>query len=540
MKRYGFLSLVLALLFLASGVLSAAPGLALLEEGRQKGVVTAVTSKGVTFVAFDEMASQLGMKGTLGGEDYQGEGQGHKIRLIHNSTAVWLDYGIVALPRAAQVAQGHLWLDKESALKVAEAWAAAQGKKSRFSWGGVASQGAAAPAPQAPPAPAGEKKLLSPAPKGKLGAVTALRFGDNGDFYRLVVDLSEEGDVPFQLQGGQGMISADTASAGPVPDLGGAGRLTLSPGKIELAARGVLKSFWLKEPRRLVLDWPKDGALALTPETPQPFKTPAASPAPVEPPKVKPAPSVPASAPLPEKEPTFTTVKPRGKKPFVMIDPGHGGKDTGATRGSYQEKVIALQIAKKLQKALTRYGIDSRLTREGDTYPTLTERPAMANALKADAFVSIHLNSLATKSGKASGQEIYIMALPTDKDAEKLAKLENAEINAAGHRLPDAGHTDMLMTILGNMRQNAKITDSTAMAEDMYNQGEAMGVKMRRVAQAPFAVLRGAAMPAVLVETGFITHPEEVKLLASAAYQTKLAEAMAKGLSQYLKKTLNY
>jgi N-acetylmuramoyl-L-alanine amidase len=92
----------------------------------------------------------------------------------------------------------------------------------------------------------------------------------------------------------------------------------------------------------------------------------------------------------------------------------------------------------------------------------------------------------------------------------------------------------MLLNILGNMQQNAKIGESTSVAEVLFNHGKRKGLPMRRVAQAPFYVLRGAGMPAVLIETGFLTEKKEARLLASSSYQEKLAGSLAEGISSYL------
>jgi len=119
----------------------------------------------------------------------------------------------------------------------------------------------------------------------------------------------------------------------------------------------------------------------------------------------------------------------------------------------------------------------------------------------------------------------------------ELARLENREIGSNGGDTAKAAdqRTQMLLNILGNMQQNAKISESTGFAERLFNAGKAGGIKMRRVAQAPFYVLRGAAMPAVLIELGFVTDKNEAKMLSDGAYQTKMANSLAKGIQDYLK-----
>lgn len=545
-------ALATATLLISTVALFAAPGLELKVNGKVQQVVQAVKSNNVTYVALDQVVQQWGMKGTMTDDQYNASGKGSQLQITHNSAAVWLNGSLVALPRAAQIAKGVCWVDKNGAVKLLSMIGKAIGQSGAVSWGGVSQT-------QEPSSKVKTEKMESQSQattqSGQsqgLGKILSVRMGDNGDFVRYVFDCSELGSIDVQQSNKKLMLNCEVSDLSFIPETQYLKYKDYKTKTKQLCLEfplGGEKVFWLKEPRRLVVDLPKkEGVmLSVTPHQlnqgdPKPSSAKDDSPVVSPQPTVKPVETVKSSqreekeVPLPKEEKPIVSYK---KKPLVMIDPGHGGKDTGATRGSYQEKEIALQIAKKLKTALSRYGVDSRLTREGDTYPTLSERPAMANSLKADAFVSIHLNSLAKKSGSARGQEIYIMALPTDKDAMNLAKVENVEFSKEGHKIVDSGKTDALMTILANMQQSAKISDSTVMAEDIYNQGENASIQMRRVAQAPFAVLRGAAMPAVLVETGFITHPEEVKLLASPAYQTKLAEAIAKGLANYLKKTTN-
>ena len=136
-----------------------------------------------------------------------------------------------------------------------------------------------------------------------------------------------------------------------------------------------------------------------------------------------------------------------------------------------------------------------------------------------------------------TGFEIYIMALPTDKDAMNLAKIENREyIEGKGMDTANVDRrTEMLLKILGDMQQNNKISESTDFAAALYNAGVINSLPMRRIAQAPFFVLRGAGMPAVLLEVGFLTNAREAGMLVNPAYQQKIAQAMAAGIVNYLK-----
>jgi len=235
--------------------------------------------------------------------------------------------------------------------------------------------------------------------------------------------------------------------------------------------------------------------------------------------------------------PEITSSVPRRDKPLVVLDAGHGGKDPGAVANGLKEKDINLAITKYLASELQKKGCTVLLTRGDDRYLRLQERTDFANQHKADVFVSIHVNAL-PKGRHAKGMEIYIMALPSDKDTMELAKIENREIcesNGGADVAASDARTEMLLRILGDMQQNAKITDSMTFAEVLFQQGKVVGLPMRRIAQAPFFVLRGAGMPSVLVEAGFLTEKSEAAMLGTAAYQQKIAQALSEGIVRFLK-----
>ena len=231
--------------------------------------------------------------------------------------------------------------------------------------------------------------------------------------------------------------------------------------------------------------------------------------------------------------PARTSITP-GKK-TIVIDPGHGGKDPGASDNGVVEKAVNLAIGLELEKALLARGYNVIMTRRTDIYLKLQERTDIANDMNADLFVSIHVNALPSKK-TMTGFEIYIMALPTDKDAMNLAKIENREyVEGKGMDTENVDRrTEMLLKILGDMQQNNKISESTDFAAALYNAGVRNSLPMRRVAQAPFFVLRGAGMPAVLLETGFVTNAAESKLLTTQQYQQKIALAMTEGIINYI------
>ena len=224
-----------------------------------------------------------------------------------------------------------------------------------------------------------------------------------------------------------------------------------------------------------------------------------------------------------------------GGRKLVVVDPGHGGKDPGTSAHGVREKDVNLSIGLLLEQELKARGYDVLMTRRKDVYLKLQERTDIANNAGANLFVSVHVNALPSAS-RTSGFEIYIMALPTDKDALALAKIENREyLEEKGTSAEEVDRrTEMLLRILGDMQQNNKISESTELAEVLFAAGKQNGIPMRRVAQAPFFVLRGAGMPAVLLETGFVTNATEAKLLAHQGYRQRIAQAMAAGIQNYL------
>ena len=191
----------------------------------------------------------------------------------------------------------------------------------------------------------------------------------------------------------------------------------------------------------------------------------------------------------------------------------------------------------ELGRVLRAMGYNVLMTRTTDVYLTLQERTDIANNANADLFVSVHVNALPSRNSM-KGFEIYIMALPTDKDALELAKIENREyVEGKGYDIENVdSRTELLLKILGDMQQNNKISESSDFAGVLFNAGKKFGLPMRRIAQAPFFVIRGSGMPAVLLETGYLTNANEAKNLSEPEYQHKIAQAMASGIASYLKK----
>lgn len=274
----------------------------------------------------------------------------------------------------------------------------------------------------------------------------------------------------------------------------------------------------------------------------EPEKPAAAKPAEVKPAEVKPAEVKPAPTPAPAKQPQ--TVAPPAasfsgsNKPIVVIDAGHGGHDPGAVGNGLREKDINLKASLELGKILQSQGVDVRYTRTTDVYLKLAERTAIANKHDAAVFISMHCNAV-PKGRSASGLEYYIMAPPSDKDAMQLAITENREISSGEDAKEATARSDkrtqLLLKILGDMQQNDKINESTQLCEILHANAKAAGLPMRNVRQAPFFVLRGAAMPSVLVEMGFITDAAESKKLNMESYRAQLCRSIAAGVVKYIK-----
>lgn len=225
-----------------------------------------------------------------------------------------------------------------------------------------------------------------------------------------------------------------------------------------------------------------------------------------------------------------------GAAPVIVIDPGHGGVQGGAVGAAGQlEKNVALELAQRLKAALEReLSATVHLTRDRDAHVMLGERVELANRHKPDLFISVHLNSMPTTKQRAStsGVETYFLSASATGDAARsVAARENAEVQV--HSRGAAG--DTLAFILADLQRSETLHDSSRLA---YAVHEALisqtGAVDRRVQQAPFFVLMGLEAPAILVELGFISHPEEGKRLTQAAYQEKLAQAMAAGVKRYL------
>jgi N-acetylmuramoyl-L-alanine amidase len=217
----------------------------------------------------------------------------------------------------------------------------------------------------------------------------------------------------------------------------------------------------------------------------------------------------------------------------VVVDAGHGGHDPGAIGpGGLQEKELTLYVARRLAAILQdELGVKVVLTRARDVFLPLRERTAVANRVKADLFVSIHVN--AAPRAPATGTETYFLSSEaTDNAARAAAAFENKVIDLEpGGR---GGGRDLVRSILWDLAQSEFQQESSHLAEALQeNLEKALRQPSRGVKQAPFYVLGGAAMPAVLVEMGFISNPQDEERLKDEGYRDRIARALAAGLGAY-------
>jgi N-acetylmuramoyl-L-alanine amidase len=335
----------------------------------------------------------------------------------------------------------------------------------------------------------------------------------SGDVARVVFEASEK--VPFRVEQDQGRVSVAVArdlidvsfqqqrlTGGIVESVqfvgGRENVFTVTLGRRFKEMKAVEQ----ESPPRLVLDFQGPPVSAGAPDAP--------------------------SVPLPGSKAASAS---DGGLRTVVIDPGHGGEETGAKgSGGTLEKDVALQIARRLRALLVNnLGLQVFMTRERDEYVDLDTRTAVANNYKADMFISIHAN--ASRARSAAGTEVYFLAYQaSDEESRRLAQSEGAipEAVSSGGASPD------LALILWDMAQAEHLEESSALASRIQEElATARGAEGRGVKQAPFRVLVGAAMPAALVEVAFISNSEEEKLLVSDDFQAKVANAIARGIARY-------
>ncbi len=222
---------------------------------------------------------------------------------------------------------------------------------------------------------------------------------------------------------------------------------------------------------------------------------------------------------------------------LVVIDPGHGGVDRGAIGpGGVREKDLTLRVAKRLAALLKgKYGFVVVLTRDSDTFVPLEKRTELANTLGASFFISIHVN--AALSPRASGIETFFLSYDaTDEEAVRLAAVENG-FNASKTGIEYDFNNDLKTTLL-DLVETAAHHESSTLAESIHtSMVKFTGRADRGVKQAPFVVLDGAEMPAVLLELGFISNRSDERWLTSKEGVNTVARAIALGITDFQNRT---
>jgi N-acetylmuramoyl-L-alanine amidase len=281
------------------------------------------------------------------------------------------------------------------------------------------------------------------------------------------------------------------------------------------------KIFPLSDPARLIIDVRGDRPAEISRLEP----SVSAMPERVVVPKLEEQPVVAEKKVKPAKKPIISKIR------RIVVDPGHGGHDPGATGpNGIQEKDVVLAIGLKLRDLLKEeLGVDVVMTRSTDVFIPLEERTAIANKVGADLFVSVHAN--AANNRTAAGIETYYLNLAkTDKVAQLAAKENGTSLEKVS----------VLQAILFDLMANYKLNDSAHLADEVqksllkkirtrHNDVKNLGVK-----QGPFYVLVGASMPSILVETAFLSNATEESRLKDPAYQEMTATGILEGVRSYI------
>jgi len=218
----------------------------------------------------------------------------------------------------------------------------------------------------------------------------------------------------------------------------------------------------------------------------------------------------------------------------IVLDAGHGGHDSGAVGpAGLQEKDLVLDVTRRVARLIEdKLNVKVLLSRDSDHFVTLQDRTTFANKERADLFVSIHAN--AHRETASAGVETYFLSSEaTDSAARQVAALENSVVRL--EKAPArSGRLDAVKAILWDLAQSEFQLESSRLAEVVQDSmTQSLRIPNRGVKQAGFYVLGGAAMPAILIEIGFVTNPQEEKRLKESKYRDEIARAIYAGLAEY-------
>lgn len=358
---------------------------------------------------------------------------------------------------------------------------------------------------------------------------------------RVVIDLADA-RLATRLKGIDYSGTVITAiRSGPRPN--GGLRLVL-----DLSAVRSPHAFLLQpsanEGLRLVVDLTAAASVATAPAATPLTSVPAAAPATASPARAAPLPvtaapvtiAIQAPAPVLSSAPEVAANDDSLRDLIIAIDAGHGGVDPGALGpNGVQEKDVVLAIARQLANLVrAEAGMRPVMVRDGDTFVPLRDRVSRARDSKADILVSIHAD--AVNDRKARGSSVYVLSPKgaSSEAARWLAEKENASDLVGGVSLDDKD--GVLKSVLLDLSQTATIEASLTAGEQVLNHLRDVGrVHRHRVEQAGFVVLKAPDIPSMLVETAFISNPDEEKKLRSSAYQRKVAQAILNGVKAYFR-----
>ncbi|HEX9820011.1 MAG TPA: N-acetylmuramoyl-L-alanine amidase [Methylomirabilota bacterium] len=461
--------------------------LLLLCAGRAGAGLPTVPHEGRNYVELFRVAESLKSRLEASAESTQARlrTSTHVVTFTRNWARILVDGAPVVLDAPVRVRKG-VWLVPETFVEQVVP---------RLS--GVATAAAAPALPPTPPAP--------PAPAAAAITLEELRTRSYPSFTRIVVETSaplthrvEPGagkEVRIRLPGMAGAPQVESIADGFIDEarLERAGADGLLRVTFEGAA-GELRVSTLADPPRLVLDFARPAEpAARAGQTVAPLRT-------------------------------------------IVLDAGHGGHDSGAVGpGGLMEKELVLDVTRRVARLLgDRLGVKVLLSRDGDQFIPLRDRTSFANRERADLFVSIHAN--AHRVAASEGMEVYFLSSEaTDHAARQLAAAENSVVQlekpAPGR---GAGRSEIVRTILWDLAQSEFLTESSRVAETVLDaMTAALRIPNRGVKQAGFHVLGGAAMPAILIEIGFVTNPREERRLKNPRYRDEIARAIFTGLVEY-------
>jgi N-acetylmuramoyl-L-alanine amidase len=216
----------------------------------------------------------------------------------------------------------------------------------------------------------------------------------------------------------------------------------------------------------------------------------------------------------------------------IVIDAGHGGKDPGTIgKRGLREKDVNLDIAKRLSRLLRSDGVEVIMTRSTDTFVSLERRVDIANNSRADLFISIHSN--ANRVRRLNGFEVYYISPNVNDSRRALYCAQNAALNLDRSCFSGAPSLNLKAT-LWDLIHTSNRAESIRLARDVCSVIDSnLNIKVLGIKGAPFYVLKGARMPAILIEAGFLSNSQEERLMKNAYYRQQIAESIEQGIQRY-------